>query len=89
MTAGGAPSPSPSASAVCTPVLCKLKPAVAASCAAYNDGNNTIAPGSRTISAGPIGTNVAVAWDGNSRVATFAWRGTEGAQVTHTKVFLL
>lgn len=63
----------------CTPLLCKLKPAVTAACAAYGDGAS-LGTGSVTVTADNTSTNVAVAWNADSRVATFAWRGTQETQ---------
>lgn len=77
-TAGGGSSANASDSpGTCTPILCKLKPAIAAACAAYNDGA-ALGPGSLTVTADNTSTNVALAWNGDTKVATFAWRGTSG-----------
>lgn len=67
-------------SAPCSPVVCKLKPALSQSCASYNDGAS-LGPGSVTVTADNTSTNVAVAWDGDARVATFAWRGSQEREV--------
>lgn len=66
----------------CTFVLCKLKPAVTAACAAYSDGAS-LGTGSVTVTAVSTSTNVAVAWNADSRVATFAWRGTQDSEVPY------
>ena len=64
----------------CTPLLCKLKPAITAACAAYNNGAS-LGTGSVTVTADNTSTNVAVAWNAQTKVATFAWRGTQESQV--------
>ncbi|KAK9814603.1 hypothetical protein WJX72_008506 [[Myrmecia] bisecta] len=60
----------------CPPVLCKARPSVAASCAVYNSGNGTIAPGSITISNPDTATDLAVAWLPDQSTALIAFQGT-------------
>lgn len=64
----------------CTPLLCKLKPAITAACAAYSDGAS-LGSGSVTVTADNTSTNVAVSWNADTAVATFAWRGTQETEV--------
>ena len=70
----------------CTPLLCKLKPAITAACAAYGNGAS-LGTGSVTVTADNTSTNVAVAWNADSRVATFAWRGTQETEVGSSPSF--
>mmetsp|Transcript_18367 Transcript_18367/g.55306 ORF Transcript_18367/g.55306 Transcript_18367/m.55306 type:complete len:738 (+) Transcript_18367:203-2416(+) len=65
------------ASQGCPPLLCKIRPAADYSCQVYNNGSNTIAPGSVTI--GPVndtGTQLAVAWNESSSTATIVFKGS-------------
>lgn len=64
----------------CTPLLCKLKPAITAACAAYSPGAS-LGGNSLTVTADNTSTNVAVAWNRDSKVATLAWRGTQETEV--------
>ena len=64
----------------CTPILCKIQPALIQACASYNDGAS-LGAGSITVSA-DIGTDVALLWSPQIKTATFAWRGTEDRTVS-------
>lgn len=78
-TQGGVSNESLRSSSSCTAILCKLQPASTAACAAYSDGE-TLGPGSVTVTAANTSTNVAVAWNAETGVATFAWRGSQERQ---------
>ena len=64
----------------CTPILCKVQPALIQACASYNEGAS-LGTGSVTVSA-EIGTNVALLWNSSTKIATFAFRGTDGGKVS-------
>ena len=67
-------------SGACTPVVCKVRPALIQACAAYNDGSS-LGSGSITVHA-DVGTDVALHWSATNQIATFAFRGTQTTEVS-------
>ncbi|BDA42896.1 probable lipase at C-terminar half [Coccomyxa sp. Obi] len=64
----------------CPAELCKMRQPSVWSCNVYNDGPDTIAPGSVTINEPTTSTDLAVAWLDENSTAVFAWRGSVDRQ---------